>query len=56
MTLLGDANWWMPAWLDRLLPRIDSEAARAARPDLTDEDAMGRATESRELANSAFVE
>jgi RND superfamily putative drug exporter len=21
MTLLGDANWWIPAWLDRLLPR-----------------------------------
>lgn len=20
MTLLGDANWWLPAWLDRLLP------------------------------------
>ncbi len=23
MTLLGDANWWMPRWLDRLLPNID---------------------------------
>ncbi len=23
MTLLGDANWWLPGWLDRLLPRID---------------------------------
>ncbi|BBH67763.1 membrane protein [Actinoplanes sp. OR16] len=21
MTLLGRANWWMPSWLDRLLPR-----------------------------------
>ncbi|AXE23959.1 MMPL family transporter [Streptomyces globosus] len=21
MTLLGRANWWLPAWLDRLLPR-----------------------------------
>ncbi len=21
MTLLGDANWWLPAWLDRLLPQ-----------------------------------
>ena len=20
MTLLGKANWWLPAWLDRLLP------------------------------------
>ncbi|MEO6652573.1 MAG: MMPL family transporter [Ilumatobacteraceae bacterium] len=23
MTLMGDANWWLPAWLDRLLPMID---------------------------------
>jgi RND superfamily putative drug exporter len=21
MTLLGNANWWLPGWLDRLLPR-----------------------------------
>ena len=25
MTLLGDASWWMPRWLDRLLPAIDLE-------------------------------
>jgi len=23
MNLLGDANWWLPDWLDRLLPTID---------------------------------
>jgi hypothetical protein len=23
MKLLGDWNWWLPAWLDRLLPRLD---------------------------------
>ncbi|HEY1119472.1 MAG TPA: MMPL family transporter, partial [Acidimicrobiales bacterium] len=23
MKLLGDANWWLPGWLDRVLPRID---------------------------------
>ncbi len=23
MKLMGDANWWMPGWLDRLLPTID---------------------------------
>ncbi len=22
MKLLGDANWWLPAWLDRLLPKL----------------------------------
>jgi RND superfamily putative drug exporter len=25
MELLGDRNWWLPRWLDRLLPSIDVE-------------------------------
>ncbi|MFE7170408.1 MMPL family transporter [Streptomyces sp. NPDC057616] len=25
MYLLGRANWWLPAWLDRLLPHLDPE-------------------------------
>ncbi len=25
MKLMGDANWWIPDWLDRLLPKIDIE-------------------------------
>ncbi len=25
MQLLGDANWWLPRWLDRRLPRIELE-------------------------------
>lgn len=24
MKLLGNANWWLPQWLDRLLPELDS--------------------------------
>ncbi|MGQ4436473.1 MULTISPECIES: MMPL family transporter [unclassified Streptomyces] len=41
MYLLGRANWWLPRWLDRLLPHLDpegpgsgtpSDAARAAVP------------------------
>jgi len=23
MKLLGDANWWLPRWLDRTLPTVD---------------------------------
>ena len=23
MKLMGDANWWLPAWLDRILPSVD---------------------------------
>jgi putative drug exporter of the RND superfamily len=25
MELLGDRNWWIPKWLDRILPKIDVE-------------------------------
>jgi putative drug exporter of the RND superfamily len=25
MELLGDANWWLPGWLDRILPHLDVE-------------------------------
>lgn len=25
MELLGDANWWLPRWLDRLLPRLSMD-------------------------------
>ncbi len=25
MELLGDRNWWLPGWLDRILPRINIE-------------------------------
>lgn len=27
MKLLGARNWWLPGWLDRVLPRIDVEKA-----------------------------
>ncbi len=32
MTLFGSANWWMPSWLDRILPRIDAEGTAPATP------------------------
>ena len=35
MELLGDRNWWLPKWLDRILPNFDIEGHTelAARPD-----------------------
>jgi putative drug exporter of the RND superfamily len=30
MTLLGSANWWLPGWLDRILPGIEAEGRAAA--------------------------
>lgn len=32
MRLMGKWNWWMPAWLDRLLPHISLEAGPAPAP------------------------
>ena len=32
MALVGDANWWLPRWLDRILPHLDLEAD--PEPDL----------------------
>jgi RND superfamily putative drug exporter len=32
MTLLGDRAWWFPAWLDRLLPRLDPEGLGEPQP------------------------
>jgi RND superfamily putative drug exporter len=29
MELLGRANWWIPGWLDRLLPKVSIEAPQA---------------------------
>ncbi|MGP3534487.1 MMPL family transporter [Microbacterium sp. RD1] len=31
MTLLGDKAWWMPAWLDRMLPSLDVEGEAVER-------------------------
>jgi RND superfamily putative drug exporter len=28
MELLGDANWWLPRWLDRILPKIEIEGEK----------------------------
>ncbi len=40
MELLGDRNWWMPRWLDRIIPHLDIEgshesgaAPEAAQPE-----------------------
>lgn len=36
MTLLGDWNWWLPAWLDRILPHVHDPAPAVARVAVTD--------------------
>ena len=39
MELLGDANWWLPGWLDRILPHLDVEGPGIVAP--VHEDAVG---------------
>ncbi|MFC8366344.1 MMPL family transporter [Streptomyces griseorubiginosus] len=31
LALLGDKAWWLPAWLDRILPRVDVEGEALTR-------------------------
>ncbi|KNB51231.1 MMPL family transporter [Streptomyces caatingaensis] len=35
MHLLGGANWWLPGWLERRLPRLSIEPAEEREPDRT---------------------
>jgi RND superfamily putative drug exporter len=37
MELLGDRNWWLPRWLERLLPTIDVEGHAEALPPEPDD-------------------
>jgi RND superfamily putative drug exporter len=34
MEILGDTNWWMPRWLDRILPEIHIEGEAAVEAEL----------------------
>jgi RND superfamily putative drug exporter len=34
MELLGNANWWMPAWLGRILPEVHIEGEAAVQAEL----------------------
>ncbi|MCZ7530985.1 MAG: MMPL family transporter [Acidimicrobiia bacterium] len=40
MALVGDANWWLPKWLDRILPNLDIEG-ETALPEPEYEDGRG---------------
>jgi predicted RND superfamily exporter protein len=40
LVLAGAGSWWMPAWLDRVLPHVDIEGAAAARAGGRDADSV----------------
>jgi RND superfamily putative drug exporter len=53
MALLGDRNWWMPAWLDRLLPTIAAEAPESWAPPTGDDARAPAGTDDeRELVGA----
>ncbi len=49
MTLLGRANWWLPAWLDRMLPRA-AEGLDAVGDTDTDTGSVGQTGSAPVLA------
>jgi putative drug exporter of the RND superfamily len=49
MNLLGEKAWWLPRWLDRLLPNVDVEGE-----SLTHARAAQRAEQARELEGSGL--
>jgi RND superfamily putative drug exporter len=38
MELLGDRNWWLPRWLDRILPNINIEGTPDEISEIDDDD------------------
>jgi len=38
MELLGDKNWWLPKWIDRILPNIDVEGPHEVAVDQPEEE------------------
>jgi RND superfamily putative drug exporter len=40
MHLIGRANWWLPGWLDRILPQLNVEAADSVAPPASDKVAV----------------
>jgi RND superfamily putative drug exporter len=51
MALLGGANWWLPKWLDRILPHLDLEGTEGI--DGIDEPVTVTGDETPELVQAA---
>ena len=42
MQLLGDRNWWIPHWLEKILPRLDVQAGIPAQAGAWRSSCRGR--------------
>ena len=56
MELLGQANWWMPRWLDRILPHLDIEGSSAEAPVVAAASDSTTATHTRLHVDGVGVE
>ena len=52
MKLMGNANWWLPAWLDRLLPTIDIEGESGLPEPELDTDVTNTTARDHELVSA----
>ena len=52
MKLMGNANWWLPGWLDRLLPTIDIEGEAGLPEAELDANAAAVADRDHELVSA----
>jgi RND superfamily putative drug exporter len=53
MRLLGDANWWTPRWLDRLLPKVPASGPAVSNDDI---DLRGQLVTQRTAPSPASLE
>ena len=42
MALLGDKAWWLPKWLDKILPNVDIEGEKLQQGPPREKDASAR--------------
>jgi putative drug exporter of the RND superfamily len=52
MVLMGKANWWLPRWLDRILPRVHIEEPEAPSRPGPDDTPPETPTPPRELVSA----
>jgi RND superfamily putative drug exporter len=52
MALLGDRNWYLPRWLDRILPEIDPHGSTSLQASILP---VQPSEEPRELASAGFT-
>ena len=52
LALLGRAAWWLPGWLDKILPKVDVEGEQLRRLDAPAEPASNPSPTARDIARA----